>query len=154
MNSLGGETKMLAGEPLTFELPRLVVRHDLAASAYSGELAREQTARHVVAAALGLTWPSFLRKAGTPRWRHDVLDYGAEVLQLLLARGVPMADIVSEGNSALERVLASLETAEQLEEARGNFGAGSAPARSGSESSTGSSGPGTETLTGSAPSTP
>ena len=134
---------MLANEPLVLELPRLVLRHDLAASATT-DGGHEQTARRVVAAALGMCWTA-MRKQGAPRYRGVVLDYGGDVLEMLLTRGVPMADIIAAGNEALTLVLESLATKEQHEEAVGFSGAPVAPSFG---SSSGSSAGGTVTPTG------
>lgn len=135
---------MVGGQTVELELPRrLVVRHDLAVSAAT-HTGREQTARRVVAAALFLCWPGVSKKQGAPKYTGDVLEYGGEVLDFLLAHKATMDEIIVAGNTALQLVLDSLVTEEGLAKARGNSGEGS-----GSGDSSGSSGAGTSGPTGS-----
>lgn len=128
------------GQTMELTAPRrLVERYDLAAaSAEHGHA--EQTARRVVAAALGLCWEAGPRKAGWPAYRGDVLAYGGDVLEYLLAAGSPMHEIVSAGTTALRLVVESMPRPEQIETARGNSagaGVGPSSAPSGSPVGTG-----------------
>jgi hypothetical protein len=107
-------------------LPRLVVRHDLAAA--STEHRFEQSARRVVAAALFLCWPDRTGKKGIPTYHGEILSYGGEVLQYLLELGASMNEIVVAGNTALQLVLDDLAAqGRAMEVARGNSEAPKAP---------------------------
>jgi hypothetical protein len=106
------------GQPVELVLPRLVVRHDIAASVVT-DGKREQTARRVLAAALLLCWSAAeFRRA--PRYRGDMLEYGGEAIEWLLEQGATMPDIVAAGQAAAKLVLDSLATAQDHERAKGN----------------------------------
>jgi hypothetical protein len=117
-------TATLAGQTMDFALPsRISTRHDLSTSSY--EQRTGQTMVRVWAAAILICWADRDSKAGkdrVPIYRGDVLAYGGDALDYLSERGVQIDQIAEVGLVLIEKVRASLVTAEQLEEARGNSG--------------------------------
>ena len=111
---------VVAGQTCELVLPRLIHRHDLLAATVDSS-GREQSSRRVVAAALGLCCPTIERKLGV-RYRGDVLDYGGEVAEALLARGATWTELVRAGNAALQLCADALATDSQIAAARGNSG--------------------------------
>lgn len=144
MSKLGGETVVL-------QVPkRLSVRFDVQAGlADSG--GRLQMLQRVVAAALALCWPTFTAKKDTPRYTGDLLEYGAQVIDFLGARGVTIEEIWTHGGPALKLCTDGLVTTEQIQAAQGNS---EAPAATGSGPSSGSSDGGGNSPDGSALSIP
>lgn len=129
----------VAGQTVDLELPtRAAIRHDLYASAAT-DRGREQTARRVVAAALLLCWPGTARKSDTPapRYRGDVLEFGGDALDFFFGLGATAPEIMTAGNAAIQLVIDSFPTKEDLAKARGNS---PAPEVGGSERSSPSSG--------------
>jgi hypothetical protein len=130
VHSLGGQTVEL-------ELPgRLSVRYDLVtASAEFG--AREQTARRVVAAALLLCWAGAARK-GAPVYGGDVLGYGGDAIDFLLAKGATIDQIVRAGVAAMQLVKESMVSVSEVKEQLGNSdGSRTSGSSSGSSAGTG-----------------
>lgn len=120
----------IAGETVELELPdrpsaRIAINSCVR---QEGMLQVQATAILVVSAALGLCWPAFGRKDDAPRYRHNVLEYGAEMLDFLYERGdkagqsvtTTLNEIIEAGNEALEMIQASLVKTEDLVEAKGN----------------------------------
>lgn len=135
---------VVAGQTCELVLPRLILRHDLLAASVDAS-GREQPSRRVVAAALGVCCPTIGRKLGL-RYRGDVLDYGGEVADALLARGGTWSEIVRAGNAALQLCADAVATDDQIAAARGNSGV---PTAGGVGSSTESpAGGGLQTRTG------
>ena len=114
-----GLPKRLAGQPLELELPRrLIDRSDI----YSAcQVTTHQTHMRLLCAALLLCWPSAQRKAGTPRYRGDILDFGGDAYDFLLGHGATEADILRAGTVAI-RMCNQAAVAQLLsqEETRGN----------------------------------
>lgn len=138
------EPLKVAGQTVHLALPeRMAVRVSINSAARDGSVIRHQhSAVLIVAGALLLCWPTGLAKAQEAglRYRHDLLEFGADAIDFLYERGAEAGqpyeqtrrEIIAAGNAAVELVHASLVTAEDLEEAKGNS---KAPEGSGSESS-------------------
>jgi hypothetical protein len=129
----------VAGQTLYLDLPE---RYHLRASivtAFRASQDDKSAVQVVLAAALGLCWAGAKGKEGAPEYHHRLLDYGADVLDWLLAAGAAKGDeyfatemeIVIAGNAAVNLIIKSVLTAEDLEQARGN----SSPAEDGSTNS-------------------
>jgi hypothetical protein len=138
------EPMKVAGQTVHLELPaRMAVRVSINSAARDGSVIRHQhSAVLIVAGALLLCWPTGYAKASEAglRYRHDLLEFGADAIDFLFARGEEAGqsyeqtrrEIIAAGNAAVELVSDSLITAEDLEEARGNS---KGPEESGSGSS-------------------
>lgn len=118
------------GQTMELDAPRrLVLRYDLAAAVEEhGRV--EQTARRVLAAALGLCWSGGTAKVGWPTYRGDVLSYGGDVLDYLLTAGATMQEVVAGGHAAVQLVVQSMPGPPEIERARGNSPGAGAPASS------------------------
>jgi len=114
------------------ELPADVVR--LGAKSFTLEMPKSYTTRHEIwtafngnsveratAAALGVCVPGALRRAGlTAKYRGDVAEFGAAVLDALHEKDVPIGEVITAGTKAWSFIAESMPTADDIEEAAGN----------------------------------
>lgn len=84
------------------------------------EASSAHTQWQVAAAALFLCWPNVAAKDGVPQYRHDLHVFGAQVLEYLFSRGAKRHELQAAGAAAMEMVIASVPSAVQMKEARGN----------------------------------
>jgi hypothetical protein len=140
----------LAGEPIELVVPRNLAQRWGVMTAWQNAGSNVQMLQLVGAGALGLCWPRFRVKKDTPQYKHDLLEYGEQVLDRLLQAGAPMKLIQQYSVEALKLCTDGLVSKEDIEAAE-SF---SEPTRDGSRSSSSaSSAPGTGTQAGSEPST-
>jgi hypothetical protein len=138
------EPLKVAGQTVHLELPaRMAVRVAIGSAMRDGSVIRHQhSAVLIVAGALLLCWPTGLAKATAEglRYRHDLLEFGADAVDFFFAQGAARGEspeqtrreVIRAGNAALDLVQSSLITEEDLGEAKGNS---KAPEGGGSESS-------------------
>lgn len=137
---LGAGPFLVAGQTMYLDLPERPHHRAAIVTTFRASQHDPASVQLVLAAALGLCWGAGSLKDGAPAYRHRLLDYGAEMLDWLFAAGVEKGDeyltteaqITSAGNAAINLIVASVLTVEDLEEARGNS---PAPEGSGSASS-------------------
>jgi len=126
----GGQTVTLGGEEIPLRLPPSpALRLDIY---YAGSTNLDRAG----CAALGASWHGEAAlRAKYARCRHKPLDYGGQVLDELLARGLPYREILAAGGAAYIALAVSVRpflddiTAEEVEAAE-DFTEG--PAASGS----------------------
>lgn len=145
----GSLPRQLAGQQLQLELPRRLIDRNDVFSAAQG-LMNTQTYTRIACAALLLCWPTAQRKAGAPRYKGEILDYGGEVYDFLLGHGATEAEVLRAGTVAIRLCnQASVAQLAAQEEARGNSQTpGGGPGSS--KSSPSSGGPGFPSAVGSA----
>lgn len=141
----------LAGEPIDLVVPRSLAERWGVSNLLHANSNNPQVLTLIGAGALGLCWPRFKVKADTPKYRHDLLDYGAAVLDCLLAKGATMQEIQRYAVQAVSLCVEGLVSGEDVKAAEDFSG----PTRDASpSSSSASSAPGTGTQAGSPPSNP
>lgn len=113
-------TPRIGGEPVHLTAPKLLTERWDVAMALSEANGRMQLAVKVFAAALGLCWPKLRLSGNSPRYRGDIMAYGAEVQEFLLNRGTTVAEIIEHGNKACELCLSSIPTESETQAAEGN----------------------------------
>lgn len=126
------EPMRVAGQTVHLELPaRMAHRIAIGSALRDGTVIRHQhSAVMIVAGALLLCWPTGMAKAQAEglRYRHDLLEFGADAIDFLFAQGAAAGqtpeqtrrEVIRAGNAATELVQADLITEEDLVEARGN----------------------------------
>lgn len=126
------EPMKVAGQTVDLQLPaRMAHRIAIGSALRDGSVIRHQhSAVLIVAGALLLCWPSGLTKAQAAglRYRHDLLEFGADAVDFLFEQGANAGqtpeqtrrEVIRAGNAAVELVQASLLTEEDLVEATGN----------------------------------
>lgn len=108
------KTVKVGQREVTIALPKsLSVRYDVA-SFYSSNPTR------ACAAALGLCWGGLGRPKAKYESSYSVGQYGGEVLDELLSRGVPLHEIVAAGSVAFITICRSLPQAGEVDKAEGN----------------------------------
>lgn len=113
----------VAGMTIDLEVPASLWRRQAILMAAHEAATSRQRAVQLCAAAMMLCCPTALRKPGAPTYSQDMIEYGEAVMDYLLPLGATLEEIVTAGNAAIEMVSASLVTAEQVEEAKGNSAA-------------------------------
>ncbi len=110
----------VGGQTLELEVPRSLWQRQAIQMAL-GECSTMQTRAQVAAAALFLCAQGTKTSGpGAPTYRHDVVEYGAEVLEYLLGQGANLGDILSAGGDALMMVMDSIPRAADHAAALGN----------------------------------
>ena len=105
----------LGGKPIKLEAPSsYAIRTEV------WLLASENRTRGL-AAALGVCWRGLGRpKVQYAECQYNPAVYGARVLDELVERGLPLADILRAGGEALRMMAAAMASAEDVSAAEGN----------------------------------
>lgn len=141
--------EMLANEPIDLVCPRSMSERWALQAAGQDASGNTQLLVLVSAAALGLAWPRFRVKEDTPRYRYNILEYGAEVQDCLLRAGASFRQIEDWSIKAYKLCTKGLVADPDVKAARAFSAVPGEPPR---EPHSGSSEPGDKSPDGSEPS--